>query len=118
MSKYKPGDKLPTGETQFRFQVGNFDFRSTSYDWLAVSSWKAQFKGLGAVNGVSGYAFLLTAYDGDEQGGDGVDRFRIKIWRVSDNVVVYDNRFGAPDDLSGADPQALSGGSIVIHRGK
>jgi hypothetical protein len=30
--------------------------------------------------------------------------------------VVYDNRFGASDDIDTADPLAISGGSIVIHK--
>lgn len=33
---------------------------------------------------MSGYGFLVTATDGQESGGGGVDRFRIKIRRVAD----------------------------------
>jgi hypothetical protein len=29
--------------------------------------------------------------------------------------VVYDNRLNSPEDLDRADPQAMGGGSIVIH---
>jgi hypothetical protein len=45
-----------------------------------VSGAKAQYKGTGTVNGQPGYGFLLTATDGQLQGGGGVDKFRIKIW--------------------------------------
>jgi hypothetical protein len=64
---------------------------------------------------VSGYKFILTAYDGDVNGGGGVDRFRMKIIRSSDNVVVYDNRMGDPDDIDNI-PMALGGGSINIQK--
>ena len=44
---------MPTGETEFNFQVGNFNFHCDSYSWLVVSGCKAQYKGTGTVNGVS-----------------------------------------------------------------
>ena len=66
-----------------------------SYDWLVVAGSKAQYRGDATVNGAAGYRFLLTAYD------DSPDRIRLKVWDAS-NVVVYDNRRGAPDDVAGA----------------
>jgi hypothetical protein len=116
-SQYKKNANIPTGETEFNFQVGNFNFHSESYNWLVVSGFKAQYKGSGSVNGVSGYDFTLTAYDGDVTGGGGVDKFRIVITdRNHGNGVVFDNKNGAPTDMDMADPQAISGGSIVIHK--
>jgi hypothetical protein len=35
---------------------------------------------------------------------------------VSDKKIVYDNAPGASEDIDGADPQAIGGGSIVIHK--
>jgi hypothetical protein len=67
------------------------------------------------VNGVSGYDFTLTAYDGDITGGGGVDRFRIRITKTNGGNV-FDNRNGQPTDMDVADPQAIAGGSIVIHK--
>ena len=58
---------------------------------------------------------MLTAYDGQAPGGDGTDKFRIKI---TNGGVVYDNRLGESDDIDDADPTAIGGGSIVIHKGK
>jgi len=113
-SKYKNGGGRPTGETEFNFQVANFNFHSEAYDWLVVSSFKAQYRGTGSVNGVAGYNFQLTGYDGQISGGGGIDKFRIKITR--NGVTVFDNRMGVPEDPDVADPQAISGGSIVIHR--
>ncbi|HUP78291.1 MAG TPA: matrixin family metalloprotease, partial [Pirellula sp.] len=93
----------------------NFNFKSTSYEWLVVSGAKARFRGVGTVNGAGNYGFELTAWDGQVSGGGGVDKFRIKIWNNNQgNGVVYDNMMGAAD---GADPTTtLGGGSIVIHK--
>jgi hypothetical protein len=115
VSKYQKGATVPTGNTEFQFHVAKFNFSSTSYQWLVVSGAKAQYKGTGTVNGQPGYGFLLTATDGQLQGGGGVDKFRIKIWDVSTGQVVYDNVLGASDDIDNANPQAIAGGSIVIH---
>ena len=116
-SQYKKGATVPTGETEFQFQVGNFNFHSDAYTWLVVSGYKAQYKGTGTVNGVSGYDFTLTPYEGDISGGGGVDKFRIRITRTNNGNVVFDNRItNANLDMDTADPQAISGGSIVIHK--
>jgi hypothetical protein len=115
-SQYKKNANVPTGETEFNFQVGNFNFHSDAYNWLVVSGYKAQYKGTGSVNGVSGYDFTLTAYDGDITGGGGVDKFRIRITKTNGGNVVFDNRNGVPTDMDTADPQAIAGGSIVIHK--
>ncbi len=115
VSRYQKGAKTPSGNTEFDFNAGDFHFHSTSYDWLVVAGAKAQYKGSGTVNGAGDYMFLLTATDGDLPGGGSVDKFRIKIVNKSDNQVVYDNVRGASDDPDQANPQAIAGGSIVIH---
>jgi PKD repeat protein len=113
VSKYQKGAAKPSGATEFQFQVANFNFHGETYEWLVVSGPKAQYKGSGTVNGASGYSFLLTATDGQVAGGGGVDKFRIKIWNATGTV--YDNVVGASDDIDSASPQAIAGGSIVIH---
>ena len=118
VSKYKKGQSVPTGETQFQFQAAEFRFHSTAYQWLVVSGAKAQYKGVGQVNGAGDYGFLLTATDGQVSGGGGIDKFRIKIWDRGTDLVVYDNLMGQSDDLSTTNPQALGGGSIVIHQAR
>ena len=100
-SQYKKNANIPTGETEFNFQVGNFNFHSEAYTWLVVSGYKAQYKGTGSVNGVSGYDFTLTAYDGDITGGGGTDKFRIRITRTNNGNVVFDNRITNPHDRHG-----------------
>jgi HYR domain/PKD domain len=116
VSKYRRGANRPDGETEFQFQVANFNFHSTIYEWLVVSGPKAQYKGSGTINGSGDYAFLLTATDGQINGGGGIDKFRMKIWDKISLAVIYDNVIGAPDDIDTANPQNIAGGSIVIHR--
>jgi hypothetical protein len=115
-SQYKKNANIPTGETEFTFQVGNLNFHSEAYNWLVVSGYKAQYKGTGSVNGVPGYDFTLTAYDGDITGGGGMDKFRIRITKTNNGNVVFDNKNGTPTDMDVADPQTIAGGSIVIHK--
>jgi hypothetical protein len=57
---------------------------------------------------------MLTAIDGQQNGGGGADKFRIKIWDKSNgDAVVYDNQMGAGVDENPT--TMLQGGSIVIH---
>ncbi len=114
VSNYQKGANVPTGQTEFQFNVANFNFHSTSYEWLVIAGAKAQYKGGGTVNGVGNYGFILTAIDGEINGGGGVDKFRIKIWDINNNgTIVYDNQLGASD--SDTPTTVLGGGSIVIH---
>jgi len=114
VSKYKKGANVPSGNTEFQFRVADFNFSSTSYDWLVVAGAKAQYKGSGTINGAGDYAFMLSAIDGQVSGGGGIDKFRIKIWDKGSGGVVYDNQMEAGDN---ADPTtALQGGSIVVHK--
>lgn len=113
VSKYQPGKSVPAGNTEFQFKTADFNFSSTSYDWLVIAGPKAQYKGLGTINGSGEYGFMLTAIDGQVNGGGGVDKFRIKIWDKATGEVVYDNQMGAAD--SAIPSTALGGGSIDIH---
>jgi uncharacterized repeat protein (TIGR01451 family) len=102
----------PTGTTQFQFQLADLDFRSNKYDWMVVGGPKVIYKGTGTINKKGQYAFMLSAIDGQLPGGNGQDKFRIKIWDKFTGLLVYDNQLGAKDD---ADPTtAIGGGSIII----
>jgi uncharacterized repeat protein (TIGR03803 family) len=114
-SKYQRGTTVPVGDTSFEFNVGAFTFKNSSYEWLVISGPKAQYKGVGMVNGAGDYGFLLTVTDGQITGGGGTDRFRIKIWDRTSGTIVYDNVVGGGDTLTTANPQEINGGSIVIH---
>jgi hypothetical protein len=113
-SKYQRGANVPTGNTEFQFRVADFNFKSTNYDWLVVGSTKAQYKGSGTINGSGNYGFILTAIDGQINGGVGLDKFRIKIWDKTTNNVIYDNQLGSSDNETPA--TIIGGGSIIIHR--
>jgi hypothetical protein len=69
---------------------------------------------VGTINGGGSYGFLLTAIDGQESGGGGIDQFRLKIWDQGTGSTIYDNQPGVADDAANA--TQLSGGSIVIHK--
>jgi len=112
VSKYQNGASVPTGNTEFQFKAGALNFSSTSYEWLVISGKKAQYKGFGTINGSGNYRFMLTAIDGQQPGGGGVDKFRMRIWSDA-NGLIYDNQLNAPDS---DDPTTvIGGGSIVIH---
>jgi hypothetical protein len=99
-----------------QFEAGNLNFHSSTYERLVVAGVRAQYRGVGTINGAENYGFLLTAIDGQLNGGGGTDKFRIKIWEKTggiDGDTVYDNQMDKSD--TGSDATALGGGSIVIH---
>jgi hypothetical protein len=113
-AQYKKGSQTPDGNTEFQFQAGNLNFKSTNYATgsLVIAGAKAIFQGTGTINGTGSYNFMISAIDGSISGGGGVDKFRIKI-QTAGGGVVYDNNVNASNN---ADPTTvLGGGSIVIH---
>ena len=110
VSKYKKGQTIPSGNTQFNFNTANFIFSSTSYQWLVIAGPHAKFKGVGTINGTGDYMFMVTATDGDLINSE--DKFRIKITDLNDQVV-YDNQLGDDDDAQAT--QILGGGNISVH---
>ena len=115
-AKYKKGNNQVDGNTEFQFQQGDFNFKSSSLDagTLVISGAKGTYRGVGTVNGTGDYGFMVSAVDGQINGGGGTDLFRIKIWdRSQGNTIVYDNNMGK--DENGVPTTVLGGGSIVIH---
>jgi hypothetical protein len=112
-SKYHKGATTPAGSTEFHFHSASFAFHSDNYQWLVIAGAKTQFKGSGSITGRAGtFGFLVTAIDGEVAGGGGEDKFRMKIWDLVTNEIVYDNMRGQLDDSSAA--SVLGGGSISI----
>ncbi len=113
VAKYKKGSNVVEGNTEFQFNTGNLNFKSTSHNnmSLVISGSKATYKGRGTINGTGDYNFTLIATDGQINGGGGYDKFRIKI--SDGGTVIYDNQINAleTDILT----TSLGGGSIVIH---
>ncbi|MGD6851721.1 MAG: post-COAP-1 domain-containing protein [Candidatus Bathyarchaeia archaeon] len=103
VSKYEKGATVPTGNTEFQFQVAGLKFKSTSYDWLVIAGNTAIYKGEGTINGAGQYNFMLWADDG---GSKGEDTFRIFITDASTDQAIYDNGV----------KQAILGGSILVHK--
>src|SRR5207244_3258774 len=60
VAKYQKGKSVPDGNTEFQFQAGNLNFKSTLYEWLVISGAKGQYKGYGTINGTGNYRFVLT----------------------------------------------------------
>jgi hypothetical protein len=115
VSKYKKGHSIPEGNTEFQFQVANLNFHSQTYEWLVIAGPKAMYRGVGTINGQGNYGFILTGIDGQINGGGGIDKFRIKIWDKDQNdMIVFDNNLGAPDDQNPS--TTLGGGQITIHK--
>jgi len=116
VSKYQKGANVPTGQTEFQFKVANFNFKSTSYDWLVIAGAKAMYKGTGTINGAGNYGFMLSAIDEKLTPSTDVDMFRIKIWDKGTGTVIYDNQIG--DDDNAELTTGIGDGQIVIHKGK
>jgi len=118
VAKYRKGSNTPEGHTEFHFRAGKLNFNSSSYDAmrLIISGSKAQFKGVGTINGLGNYGFMISVLDGQLAGNTDKDRFRIKIWDLDNNgAIVYDNNIEQPDE--NAEPATvISGGSIIIHK--
>ena len=115
---FKGNAAVPSGRTEFHFHAANFNFSSSTYEWLVISGAKARFRGTGQVDGAGRYGFALTAWDGQAPGGGGIDRFRIRIWdQDAGDTVVYDNQIACPSQGDNADPcTGIGGGSIVVHK--
>jgi PKD repeat protein len=119
IAKYLRGAHIPVGQTDFHFRVADLHFHSDSYEWLVVAGSRAQFKGVGTINGEGEYRFILTAIDADLNTNDShdIDRFRIRIWEEDEfgnETIVYDNQPGEAEDSDAS--TEIAGGSIVIHK--
>ena len=113
VAKYKKGSIISDGNTEFQFNAADLHFKSTDYEWLVVAGSMAQFKGIGTINNIGDYGFLLSVIDADLTPSTDIDRFRIKIWERDNDLVIYDNNLEVDEDSDPTTP--ISGGSIVIH---
>jgi hypothetical protein len=114
-SQYLKGATNPKGETLVSFLAGDLEFNALNFDYLVVAGAKAQFRGFGKINGVAGYDFILTVIDG-ALAGDGVDKFRIKIWEKVSGTVIYDNELGRSDADDPITPVGDATSSVLIKK--
>jgi hypothetical protein len=123
VSKYKKGSSQVDGNTEFQFNAGNVNFKSTMHESgsLVISGGKATYRGTGTINGQAGYKFMVVAIDGDWNSQTNPDQFRIKITSSTGGTVFYDNKIGSDDNSADATilgNNGQGGGSIVIHEVK
>jgi hypothetical protein len=105
VAKYLPGKNIPSGNLEFQFNEGNLNFKSTSMDWLVVTGQpRAQFHGIGTVNGTNVCHFEVDAWAGSAQPGN-LDAFGLKITSCASGG----DRYILP-------ATALNKGSIIIHK--
>lgn len=78
--KYGPGDKVPTGNLEFRYDAGNIHLRENTFDYLVVTDGsRAQIQGAGTINGTNVCKFQIDAYD-TSFGPLNTDAFGLKIF--------------------------------------
>jgi len=80
-AKYKKD--VATGKLDFKDKDADIKLKSTSIDWLVISSVSAQFQGTGTINGEGLYTFRVQTEDNGKPGA-GSDHFDIKIWNGTD----------------------------------
>lgn len=102
VAKQKSGTS--SGQLEFQYKGDGLNLKSSSYDWVTVSTTQVMFEGTGTLNGVGDYKFRVSAFDGDKTGG--VDRFTIRIWTGGDDWAMPTYR--AEGDLGG--------GQVVVHK--
>ena len=106
--RYQASATSPSGNADFKLNAAKLDFRSTTFEWMAIADNVVRMQGAGTLNGVAGYAFAVVGRDGGL--GDAV---RIRIWHRTTGEVVYDNQPGEPME---SDPAStLGGGSLQVH---
>jgi hypothetical protein len=123
VAKYDPDDNTlyqVKGSTRFNFKEEDFSFKSTSHQAMTLvvtGEKKATYRGIGTVNNSGSHQFVVVVIDGDAPGGNGIDRFRIKVFASGNsNEVIYDNEYGLAENADVS--TTLGGGSIVIHKEK
>jgi len=100
--KYK--QDVSTGKLDFKDKYADIKLKSTSIDWLVISSVSAQFQGTGTINREL-YTFRVQAKDNGKLGA-GNDHFDIKIWDGTDTVA--DPFYRANNTIADGDIKVLT----------
>ncbi|MEO0493020.1 MAG: hypothetical protein AAF081_06360 [Actinomycetota bacterium] len=78
-------DEAVRGKTRLHL-LGEFFFKSQSYDYLIINDTMAIAEGVGKINGDTGYRFRVQGIDNGR-----FDFFQISIWDEVTGEVIYDN---------------------------
>jgi len=101
-ARYEKGSS--TGHLEFQYKDGSLDLKSTSIDWLVISSVSAQFQGTATIQGWQGtYIFRVNCTDNQASGSP--DKFTISVWAGNDTEA---------DPIYKAQNQNLGGGNILV----
>ena len=100
----------PADRARFDFGVGSYqdadiNLKSTSIDWLTISSVNAHFQGTATINGEGVYTFRVKVTDNGEPGA-GADFFDIKIWEGTDTEAEPYHKA----------KNIIDGGNIKVHK--
>jgi hypothetical protein len=84
-ARYRGTEETPRGRTKLHL-LGEFFFKSTSYDYLIVNDTVAVAEGVGKIGRDDGYRFRVQGID-----NGWLDFFQITIWHDDTGEIVYDN---------------------------
>jgi uncharacterized repeat protein (TIGR01451 family) len=116
---YKPKSNVVIGVTAYLCTACKLKFISTALDpgSLVVSGGQIQYTGSGRINGSGNYGFKVIATDGQFNGANKPDKFRIIIWKKnadgSRGATIYDSGYGTAETL-GSGTSINSPGQIIV----
>jgi hypothetical protein len=106
---YAEGQMVPNGTARFWTQGRQLEFESSTIEMLVASTNRAQFWGIGTLNGAPA-RFRITA----ASGGGAPDAIRVELWDESGTTVLFDTQPGAAQDAPVT--TVIDGGNIKIHQ--
>ncbi len=111
-ARVKKGGELQ-GRASYRFNNGNIDFQSTSFNQIIVSGNTAKVSGSGTINGSGEYKFYISVVDEKSTGKNReADKYRIRLVDSATQEVVYDNQMGDSKDAKATHP--ITNGNILV----
>lgn len=102
-ARFERGTSIPKGQFRFDLSMANLAFSSTSLEGIQINGSEFVINGTGTINSQGAYNFILTAFDGQN---NGLDTFRLRISDINTGAAVYDN----------ATSILLGNGNIEIHK--
>jgi hypothetical protein len=105
---YFPGSSDVRGVTLLK--VPGFCLGAAQADWLVVTDDQAVYSGSAAVNGHTGYRYLVSLLDGGRGGKP--DLVRVRVWSPDTGAVLLDTQPGAAFTAAPTTPLQ---GSVTVH---